>query len=212
MWMFLSIVAFLTLLITAILLLPISIILKNDENGKVYFRFKVLFKTFGEKSNPNNPISKTLKEISGVSRLEKKNLESDMKRSGLSETVEQTCRILMDLLKEIVKLLKYCTAKRFVLKIVCAEDTAADTAVSYGRCCSVIYPLASFLSTIMKVRKKGQHIDISCNYVSGEGDFKYDLMISVKLCHILAAFFRIILKEAKRAASEPTAEKKPQKS
>lgn len=210
MWIFLGIVAFIALLITIILLLPVYIILKSDENGEVYLRYKFLFKTFGEDPNPDNPILKTLKEASGISRLEKQNLKSDVKKEGFYETLGQSCRLLMGLLKEIAALLKHCTAKKFVFRVICAEETAADTAISYGQCCAVVYPISAFLSSVMKVKRKGQHIDVSCDYNSGKGSFSYDFLISVKVCHVLAAFFRIAIKEAKRNAEKQIEEQNQQ--
>ncbi|MBR2447526.1 MAG: hypothetical protein IKB29_00930, partial [Clostridia bacterium] len=75
MWIFLSVLLFLILLITVILLLPISVIIKTDQNDELILRYRFLFKTYGEDPDPNNPIIKTLKEASGISRLEKENLK-----------------------------------------------------------------------------------------------------------------------------------------
>ena len=69
MWIFLGILAFIIILIIAILLLPVYVILRSDENGEVYLRYKILFKTFGEDPDPNNPIIKTLLDASGISEL-----------------------------------------------------------------------------------------------------------------------------------------------
>ena len=204
MWIFLSIVGVIALIILAILMLPVYIIIKSDENGELILRYKILFKTFGENPDPNNPILKALKKASGISRLEKKNLKSSAKETGISTTVSQTLRIVIDVLREVVAILKYCTAKRFYIKVVCAEEDAADTAISYGKCCAAVYPIAGLLSSIMKVRKKGQHIDISCDYLGGKDDFQFDFLISVRLYHVIAAFFRIAFKEAKRTVDEQT--------
>ena len=206
MWIFLSIVGFIAVLITAILMLPVYIIIKNDEKGELILRYKILYKTFGENPDPNNPILKALKKASGISRLETKNIKSKAKETGLSTTVSQTLRIVIDLLKEIVAILKYCTAKRFYIKVVCAEEDAADTAINYGKCCAVVYPLAGLLSSIMKVRKKGQQIDVSCDYLGGHDDFRFDFLISVRLFRVIAAFFRIAFKETKRTVDEQTSQ------
>lgn len=205
MWIFLSVLGVLALVITVILLLPVYIIIKIDENGELILRYKILHKTFGENPDPNNPILKTLKKASGISRLEKKNLQSSAESKGLSSTVSQTLRIVSDLLKEVVNLLKYCYAKKFYIKVVCAEEDAADTAISYGKCCAVVYPVAGLLSSIMKIRKRSQKIDISCDYTGGKDEFCLDFLISVRLYRVLAAFFRIAFKEAKRTVNEQTA-------
>ncbi len=198
MWIFLGIVAFLVLLITAILHLPVYIIIKSDDSGELMIRYKFLHKTFGENPDPNNPILKTLKKASGISRLEAESLQLNVQKSGLLGTVSQTCRILIDLLKEVGKILKYCTAKRLSIKIICTGDDAAEAAINYGQCCTVIYPFAGLLSSIMKIRKKGQNINISCDYDGKQDIFKIDFLIMIRFYRVLAAFFRIALKEAKR--------------
>ncbi len=204
MWIFLGIITFIVILITAILLLPVNIIIKNDENNNLILLYKILFKTFGEDPDPDNPLVKLIKETSGVSKIEKKSLEKNIEKSGLLNTVGDTMRILMNLLKEVAGLLKHCTAKKFHIKVVCSEDNAADTAITYGRCCSLVYPVTSFISSNMKVRKKGQNIDISPDFTGNESVLRYDLLISVRLYRAVIALFKVAYKEAKRTTEQNT--------
>ena len=202
MWIFLGVVAFLVLLIIAILLLPIDVTLKSDENGDLYFRYKILFKTFGENPNPDNPILKTLKKTSGIERIETKNLKASAQKSGVLLTVNDTVRILFDLLKEVVSLFKHCYAKKFEIKIMVSDNDAADAAIRYGSCCAVVYPLAAFITSAMKVKKKGRKIDISCGFAGEKEYFNYHFLIRVRLFRVLAAFLRIAFTEAKRKAQD----------
>jgi len=202
MWIFLGVVAFLAILITVILMLPVYIIIKNDQNGELILRYKILWKVFGEDPDPDMPIIKMLREASGIARLEKKNLKSSAKQTGLSFAVSQTLKIVIDLLREIISLLKYCTIKKFHIKVVCSEEDAAKTAISYGQCCCALYPLVSLLNSMLKIRKKGQRVEVLCDYLSGKDSFKLDFLISVRFYRVLAAFFRIAYKEAKRTAQE----------
>ena len=58
MWIVLGIIGFLALLITVILLLPVKIILRNDDKEALILRYRFLGKTFGEDPNPDDPIVK----------------------------------------------------------------------------------------------------------------------------------------------------------
>ena len=71
MWIALGIIGFLAALITVILLLPVKVIIKNNENNELILRYKFLWKTFGERLDPNDPIIRTLKSLSGYERLER---------------------------------------------------------------------------------------------------------------------------------------------
>ena len=75
MWIALGIVGGLAALITVILLLPVKVIIRNDEQNELILRYKFLFKTYGEDPDPNDPIIKALKEASGVNRFQKRELK-----------------------------------------------------------------------------------------------------------------------------------------
>lgn len=198
MWILLSIIAFIVLLITVILMLPVYVIIKNNEDNELILRYKILFKTFGEHPDPDSPVLKILKRATGIGRLEKSNFESSTKAIGLPATASQSVKVVTDLLREVVTLLKYCTVNRLHIKVVCANEDAADTAINYGACCATIYPLVGFLNSVLHVRKDGQDVDISCNYLNGKDEFHFDFLISVRLYHVLAAFLRISYEETKR--------------
>lgn len=205
MWIALGIVAFLALLITVILLLPVYIIFQNDEDDQLQILYKILFKTFGEEPDPDNPILKGLKKSSGLARIEKQQLEKTIDQSGVYETVAETCRIVWDLLKEVAALLKYCTLKTFRLRVMCSGEDAVEAAMDYGQCCAVVYPVAGALSAMMKTRKKAWDMDIRCDFSGGDAVFDYRIVVSVRVCRLLAAFFRVALEEAKRTVAEEEA-------
>ena len=90
MWIFLGILGLIALIITVILLLPVYIIIKNDENGNPIIRYKFLFKTYGENPDPNNPLLKAVKKLAGIDNLSKKQLQHDIARRGVRNTLSQT--------------------------------------------------------------------------------------------------------------------------
>lgn len=200
MWIFLSTVAFIALLIFAILMLPVRVIINTTPDGDIDFRYKLLFKTFGEDPNPDDPILKTLKDISGVSRLDKENRKENTKKSNALRTLSDSVSVILGLLKHLLSLLKYCTVKKLKIKIVCAEGDAAETAIEFGRCYAIISPLVNFLHSSMKVKKRGEQIDIFCDFEKEEGYYEFETILMVRLHRVLGALFRAAYDEHKRSA------------
>lgn len=198
MWIVLGILLFLAALITAILMLNVFIVIKSDENGELYLVYKILGKTFGEEPDPNNPIIVALKKTTGVSQIDTASLKKSIKESGLTTTVSSTYHILISLLKEIKDLLKFCTAKKLQIDIVCTGEDAAQAAINYGKCSSVTYPFLGMVHSVVKVKRGCEKINISCDYNSQNASFEYDILLSVRLCHLLAALIRVAYKEARR--------------
>ena len=208
MWIFLSILLFLILLITVILLLPISIIIKTDQNDELILRYRFLFKTYGEDPDPNNPIIKTLKEASGISRLEKENLKDKAKKTSYLATLSESFALITALLKRLLGLLNHCNLKVLKLHLICAEADAAKTAIDYGRVCALAYPFLGFIHSNIRVRKRGEDINIACDYESKKGSYSFEAVLVIRFFRVLGAFFRAAYDEAKRInQSEPTQNK-----
>lgn len=206
MWIVLGIVAFLATLITVILLLPVKVIIKNDENNELILRYKFLGKLYGEDPDPNDPIIMMLKKAGGVTRLEKKNLQASVKSGGLQKTVSESFDLILDLLKEILGLLRYGTVTRLHIKIRSGGEDAAETAINYGKYCAVTYGLVNALGNYLPIRKRGRNIDVGCDFF-GENVFRYDILIVVRFNHVLAGFWRAVVAEAKRMAKENNQQK-----
>ena len=201
MWIALGIVGFLAVLITVILMLPIKVIIKSDENNELYLRYKFLGKTYGEDPDPNDPIILMLKKAGGVTRLEKKNLQASVKSGGLQKTVTDSFQLIIDLFKELFGLLKYATATRLQVKIRCGGEDAAETAIHYGQYCAAAHSFLNVLQGFVKIRKRGCKLDIGCDFF-GEDVFTYDVLLVIRFHRVLAGFWRAVVAEAKRMAKE----------
>lgn len=197
----LYILSFLLILIVTVLLLPIGIIIKSGKNDELVILFSFLGKIYGENPDPNNQFVNTLKKVSGVSRLEKGQFKADTKKIGITDSVSEYCRIIIDLLKELYSLLGRCTATKFKIQIVCSEEDAAETAIAYGRCCAIVYPLVGIIGSIINIKKSGQSIELSCDYTGKNLSFRYEFIIRIGLFHILSALVKIIFKETKRTVN-----------
>ena len=208
-WIFLGIVAFIAALITAILLSPFTFIIRTDKDGELQLLYKILFKTFGENPNPNQPIVKALKSISGVSRLEKGNLKKSTENGELLTTLRDDLSLIIGILKELLSVLKRCTLKTLHIDVVCGGEDAADVAMNYGVCYAVISPLVNLVHNTMKVRSRGERINITTDFDSQEGSFRFEAILVTSVFRIVAALFKLAFDEAKRLAEEEPTSVKP---
>lgn len=200
MWIFLSVLAFIVFL----LLLPISIIIKNDDNNNNIFLIKFLFFKFdfkGDSSEKNKKQKKTDREA-------RKQKEKTAEKKDFRETVSEIMKLISNIFEELLKLFKHLVARKFQLQIICASKDAAQAAIHYGECCAAVYPVLGFISSAIKVKEKGRDIDIRCEYDKSRWTVKYHFIISIRICHILAALIRFGAKEIKRRIKNATAQTK----
>ena len=193
----LGILSALAALIAVILLLPVKIILKNDDENQFILRFRFLFLTFGddknkESANTGNPIVNALLSATGFDRLQTKTVGENIRNDGLKKTVSESYSMLTELLREAVALLKRCTVSRLRIKIRCGGDDAAQAAIRYGQYCAATYSLLNILRNFIKIRKRGCNIDIGCNFFE-KPIFRYEVTLSFRTSRVLAGFWRIAL-------------------
>ncbi len=212
MWwkILLGVIALIALLIVAILRLRVYIIIKSDDEGELMLRYKILWKTFGEHPDPNNPILKAVKKATGIERIESrlgsKAKSGDSAGNGgsaveLEPSAVELVDIIGDLLKELVAVLKYCTATKFQIEAMRASDDAADAAIAYGEYCAIVYPLiGAFANALKRIRKRGKRIDIKCGFNGEEDYIRYNFTVFIRLHRVIAALLRISIAEGKRQA------------
>lgn len=205
MWIFLSVLGVIAVVITALLLSPVLVIIKTDENDELILRYKLLNKLYGENPDPKNPVVRALKKTSGISRLETDRMKTNLEEAGVYDTLKESIDLVLDLLKKIVQLLKKCSAKVFRLNIVIAEGDAAQTAISYGKTCAMLYPVLGLIYSIINVKKKGEDVSLNCDYEGKEGTIDLEIILSIPLYRVLGAFIRVVYKEALRQAEDNAA-------
>ncbi len=198
MWIALGIIGFLAALITVILLLPVKILIRNDEQNELILRYKFLFKTYGEEKDPNNPIVKTLRTASGVDRISKKTLQESVRVGGLQKSIAESYSVLKSLFKEIWHLLKLCKITRVHITIRCTGDDVDKAAIHYGQACAVTYSFVNLLRSYFNVRERGCKVDIACDPFGETPVFRYDLILVTHVRRVLAGLWRAALAEAKR--------------
>ena len=204
MVIFLSILGFLALLITVILLSPVRVIFKNDAENSLILRYRLFFMTFGEDPNPNDPIVRMLKTATGAERLEKKHIQKD----GLKKTVSDNYDMLKGMLKELLGLLKRGKLTRLHITIRCADEGADSAAIQYGLCCAATYGFLELLRNFIRIRRRGQKINIYCDFQENKSLFRYDGEITVRFFRVLAALWRVAMAEARRLDAQKKSQQK----
>lgn len=207
MWIALIVLAAIAALIAVIWSLPVRVLIYNDDRNDLNLRYKFLFKTFGEDPNPDDPIVKMLKTISGVDRLKKNTIKESIQSDGLQNAVTESYGIVIDLLREILSLLRYGTITRLHVKIRCTGEDASRAAIHYGQCCAATSALLNVLHGLVKVRKRGRRIDVGCDYFSNKPVFRYDIVLNLRFGRVLSGFWRVAMAEVKRTRKEETQEK-----
>lgn len=180
-------------------MIPVYIIVKTDEKGEFIIRYKLLNKIYGEDPDPNQPILKLLKESVGVTRLEKSNVkEGKRSTTDTLKHLGDSFSLIIGLLKRLLQLLKYCTVKKLKLNVVCADEDASQAAINYGICYSVITPMLGLVHSLVKVKRRGEKVNITCDYSTTETTYDFDILLMVRFSRVLGAIIRAAYDEYKR--------------
>ncbi len=197
MWILWTILGLIALVIVVVLLLPVHVIIKNDDNDNLLIHYRFLGKVYGEIPKPDNPIIKSLKEATGITRAQDR-ISQGGKWEDAYQAVKEVCDILGDLLTELTDILRFCTAKVFRVRVVCATDNAADTAITFGKVSMLVYGLSTVAESLMRVRKRGRDLYVTCDFENGEKELRYEFLIRVRIYALIPALFRLAMKEAQR--------------
>ena len=195
MLIFLSILVAIILIIIILLLLPVHIIIKKDIEGDFEFNIKTLFFELNDKSNDkNSPFD--IKKLFGLDKKDEE--QKQKKRTTFTEKITYYSALISDIFSATTSVFKKITVLKLHLNIICAEEDAADTAISYGACCAVVLPIASTISSLTVIKKDAEKINISCDYTSEKGSISFDIHFFVRIYALLSAVIRFGLSRAKR--------------
>ena len=156
-----------------VLMCPVTVNVKTDENKKIKFNVKFLF------ININNQKAKPEKKAEGTSK--KENIfKTYHKKYGFTDTVSKTFEMLSEALNELSFILKKAKFKKVYLTITVATDDASKTALSYGRICSVVYPVTAYMDNELKVSRNAFDINIGCDFNTNKPDYSFEIEVSLK--------------------------------
>ena len=203
----------LALLITVICLLPVYVYIFYDEENSLQLRYRLLWKVFGEDPNPDNPVLKLLKELSGVAKFDSvKSIKKTVSDSGVSHTLKQVGDVLISLLRQLVWLLPRCRVRKLELRAICAEGEPDEAALEYGKLCAAVYPIVGIVDNIIPINRRKLRLDLRCDFEAEKSDFALTAVIRARLGTALRALWHIVLDEAKAEAEsknmpQPSAKK-----
>ena len=190
---FLIVLGILVLFLSVVLLLPVRFIIRNDDENRFYFRVKLLWFTFGGPKK-SGKAGKGVRKQAGIEELELESIKAKIKRDGLIDTLTVAAKILKTVFSRLSGVLKHSRVDRFDVTVVCSANDAADSAIRYGNCCVIIYPLLGFVNSIIKVNPKNRNIDISCKYGGVSEVLRYDFVLSVRVVFVLVAAIKLLIK------------------
>ena len=185
----------LALLVLGALLLELKIIFQKKENSEPSVYIRLLWWDFLKEDAPQSGLGKKLQDILGISGAKKgKNTSKD---SPL-QTVKFVAENLKILVSQLRRLLSKCAIRRLKLRIVCAGEDPAETAMEYGAVSSVVYGLAGYLAATCRMKEKTADIQIGCDYNSTKWEFSYDIVLAVRMFRIVRAFLALAFENVKR--------------
>ncbi len=197
MEIFLTVLTVIIFLIIIILALPVHIIIKKEPEEEFFFEIKALFFKFSSDDNSSLSFDSLKKRFEKKDNSEKIPKE-DKSKQKLTDKISKYASIISKVFSELARLFKKINVNRLHITVVCAEENAADTAISYGKCCAILYPLAGMINSVSKVNVADEKIDIFCDYTSEKFSFKFDTDISIRIFQILLSLIKIGLKTAKK--------------
>ena len=191
------VLAAILVIIGIIILLPVDVIIQEDKKTGFKILFRFLGKLFGEEPDPNNPIVKEIKKITGVDKLiDSKTVKENIGDKGVTLTANEMITLLKLFLNRIFKLLPKATLHTLKIDYICAGDAAA-AAFEYGTACAVIYPLKGIIEDNVKRIRKEPEVNISCDFDAEKPQFYMNVILRFMLFSILAAFIYIVKENVK---------------
>ncbi|MBQ8740566.1 MAG: DUF2953 domain-containing protein [Clostridia bacterium] len=155
-----------------------------------------------KKSKKKKRQSKEYTEGTEESAPQKENFfKKTYKQKGLLGTVRYFSEILILLLKKIWWVIKRFKFRKFRLNLSVATYDAANTAINYGKICSAVYPVISFLET--NADFKAKEININADFDKTDSRFQISTLVTTRvffwLVAAIAALFEFLKLQRKES-------------
>ncbi len=195
-----------------VLLLPVRVYAAYQEElflkvSYAFFSFRLLPQKEEKEQFPVPKKEKAAKKPPKTASQEKEKPPSQakqLKKKAKEILHYQGLSGLLELLKDIggiaagagKKLFSHFTLKKFDLLLTVGGEDAAETALSYGKLCGVLYPAVGSIVTACKCRKYG--VTVQPDFDAPETQAEFEARGQIRLVFVLAysiqALFRFIMR------------------
>lgn len=206
-WIILGILAALSLLIGAVLALPLDLVLQLQESKGFSIALRILGKTI-PLDQPADPQKKSLKKqkksafaekikkMLGISHLQSfDEMQKAVEERGTTETVADTLKLIGEFAGDFLKLWEQCKMARCRIRTVAGGE---DAPLIYGTACAVLYPLVAYFEQAGKLKARGKRLEIECDYQRSESLLEFEIIFRLRAHHLLGAFWRIIRRNVEK--------------
>jgi hypothetical protein len=190
-WIFI----FILLLIAFLLLCPVTV--SAEFKNELSIRIKYLFirhKIFPQPEKPKKEENEKKKEK--IEKTEKKSkIKGIIEQKGLSGFLNIIKEFSLIATHTAKNLLSHILIKRIYIKIVVADEDAAQAAISYGQTCSIVYTAFGWILSNAKYNR--YYINIVPDFDSKESRIYFELKVKIKLIFIILIFLSALFKSLK---------------
>ncbi len=168
----------------------------RHKSRKIFTGIKEKLGVKKKEAAPKDSDSAQVKEKSAFAQLRE--------ARGFSGMVELIWRMVSLAGGAFGRILHSITVNRFDFNVIIGGEDAADTAVSYGRWCSVLYPALAFI--LGKTLRYNKNINIIPDFSGSGTKVDADILLTVVpvslLAHSAGAFLKLLFLEIKDAVKQ----------
>ena len=185
-------------IIGILMVLPVTVKVFTDPQGKVKVYYKILFFVFGKKPDPNHIVVKLAVKILGLEQYsdwDKIRIAAKVNHWG--SVLHQLLSLIRRILKRVVRLLQKCRVSCLHAHITVGHEDAAMAAIEYGSISTAVYAIAGFIDANMKLDKEAMDVAVSCDFARSNPTATMDIRLSVRIFWVVCALLRLIAENNK---------------
>ena len=155
-----------------------------------------------EKAKKHDKRKKKEKNSSDNNTAVKKDDTDAVNEKGGSEkedskkmTVGEVLGTVRSIVEEVLNLFhKKAKIRIDALNVVVSKPDAADTAIQFGICSGIVTAILAFSKLFGKSVIRDENVSVVPDFISGKSRIETDITLSVRVCHAVTAFIKILIK------------------